>query len=609
MQTIYHSNTAGVTPVALADQEQSSHYGYKYPNNVDLRPGTDGHNRLLAYLMLRLRSSNQATLDKVGAWRVIDRSLKAYVTPETKKKIEKPTKMDDISIIYPYSFAVLDTMLSYLSVYFRKSPIFPMIANGTNDYVQAAIVELLLDKYINKNSLQLALMRMVRNNLAYGAGVGIPTWSFSADPAVSGCGLEVYSPYHLLPDPECTIEDVQTAEFFGFLEKDNYMNLLTAEVAGNGELFNVRYLRRIQHELPSIPQSRGFDVSAGAIQGLTQHIWKTPLYIKIIPREWNLGHSSDPELWFFNIANERVIIEARPANVNGLQFPIVTAADCADGQDLFPVSRLGQMQGMQVYLDWLLTSHLRQARLAINNRMIYDPDAVDGKVLASGKPFIPLKKGAMKRGIGDVVHQLRITDVTANHIKEVGVLVEHMQALSGIDASTMGEVRKNGPERMPSAEAEGTREGMLARINKVMYVHHLQAHRPLAVQWATYMSKYASEQMLLDIPPRYQQMFQGFAQARVRPMEVMGNPGQDYYLGDIVRPAINSPQQMYEALKFMMEAPVLGQFYNVPAILDRYLENLGVLDIADFRLQPEPEVQDDSTVTAEADKGNLVPLE
>ena len=59
-----------------------------------------------------------------------------------------------------------------------------------------------------------------------------------------GNDLSNIDPYLWLPDPSVSSDHIQDGEYLGWIDRDNYMNMLSEESQSDSGIFNVRYLRK-----------------------------------------------------------------------------------------------------------------------------------------------------------------------------------------------------------------------------------------------------------------------------------------------------------------------------------------------------------------------------
>lgn len=584
--------------------------GYAYPEERNWRPGSDLHERMLAAIQIRLYDSHAEMSRWFSSWKLIDNVLTPCVTAESKLALEKPGDGKSIDIVYPHSYAALDTMLSFLAAAFFNDPMLKYNPSGPADILPASLMEVLVNKWITRNRVALDLHTLFRHDLVYGLGIGIPKWlDANNDGRVNGldaygCALSTLNPYRIFPDPTCPIEKVATdGEFFGWIEQDNYYNLLDKERTSQ-ERFNGRYLMATVGTFPTFLDGRDIVQRTYNTQ---RTIWVTPIFMKLIPKEFGLGDSEYPEMWFFEVANERVIIQARRLKTTrSMTFPIIVGADGYDGCSIKPASRLDAIQGLQTVVDWLITSHVREVRMAVNNRMIVDPTRIEVEDLASGKAFIRTKRSALGTDVRTAAMQLNIQDVTRAHLGDVNFMVGAMRDTIGTDTMTMGSLRDGGPERLTSQEADATSRGAANRFNRVLKILHMQVMMPLGEDFAQLTKERISTDFFVDLPPRYQPLFNGksFAHVDGDVREMLGRVGLDVCVSYALNSSANEMSGLTELLKIVSSSPVLSSMYNVPMILERIFERFGVLDIANLRMNTMPDQQ----VQQGVQNGNLVPI-
>lgn len=593
----------------------SSDLGYTYPDGLDWKPSSSRHQNLLDFIRVKLHNSHAQMSKKFGAWRELDNVLKPNLTAESREALERPGDGKKITLVYPHSYAALDTMLSFLSAAFFNDPMLRYSPSGPADVIGAGLMEILVNKWVTRNRIPLDLHTLFRNSLVYGFGVGVPHWLDAGnDGKVSGldrygCALNTLDTYRLFLDPACPIEKLASdSEFFGWLEQHTYYNLLADEKTSRVR-FNVKYLMAVIGSLPSYLDGRGFTTSTDAY---SRTVWTTSLYVKIIPKEFELGDGEYPEIWFFEVGNDQVILQARPISTpRSMTFPIIVGADGFDGCSSLPTARLEAIQGLQTVVDWLITSHIRQARLAINNRLIVDPQAIEMDDLASGKAFIRTRRSALGADLRKSIMQLQISDVTRQHLGDVNLMVNAMRDTIGTDTMAMGSLRDGGPERLTSNEAEATTRGGANRFNRILKVLHMQVMMTLGEDFALLTRENISNDFFVDVPVRYQHLFAGkeFAQIDARAREMLGVVGVDVSVSYSLQSSSNELSGLMELLKVVMQSPVLASMYNVPEILERIFERNGVMDIANLRLAPQVQktVLPDKEVQKGVQSGRYIP--
>jgi len=242
--------------------------GYEYPEGLDLRPGTELHSFIKKEIMERSRESRNEMQKRFDSWNEIDKTLTAYIelsAEEKKSKDADKTKQKPTSIVFPYSYSVLETVLTYLMIAFIQDPILRYEGVSPEDTIGAILLENIIELQLNKSKAALALHTMFRDGTAYGIGPVAPVWGerwgdrtvkvptgsmfgpeFNKETReellFEGNSLMNIDPYLFLPDPNVPIDRLQDGEFVGWVDIDNYTGLLDEEYS-DPEMFNVKYLK------------------------------------------------------------------------------------------------------------------------------------------------------------------------------------------------------------------------------------------------------------------------------------------------------------------------------------------------------------------------------
>ncbi|MCK9577001.1 MAG: hypothetical protein M0R51_13950, partial [Clostridia bacterium] len=411
--------------------------GYKYPNDLNLLPGSKLHERLKNEILYRARESANVMSQRFDSWNDIDKILTSYISIDEKEKAVKDQDVrKPVSIVFPYTYAILETLLSYLVAAFFQDPIFRYEGTGPDDIVGAILLEKLVQVQCNKTKVALSLHTMFRDSMSYGMGITVPSWrvtkGFNQKRGLFGnvSGVEEVTlfegnelnnidPYLFLPDVNVAVHEVQKGEYCGWVNSTNYMELLSDEGNDESDLFNVKYLKGLKGRRTTIysgdnsARNKKTGFSGSENQDVTFPIDVIYMYIKIIPSEWELSKSDRPELWQFALASDEVIIKARPAGFNHNMIPVTIASPDFDGYSTSPLSRLEMLAGLQGTLDWLFNSHIANVRKAINDMIVVDPFLINIKDLQSPEPgkIIRARRPAWGRGIKDAVQQLAVNDV------------------------------------------------------------------------------------------------------------------------------------------------------------------------------------------------------
>ena len=621
-------------------------YDYKYPNGLDLKPGSEFHNKLKSKILTRATESRNEMSKRFSSWREVDRVLTTYIPLKDKEEtLKKKDTAKPVSIVFPYTYSMLESLLTYLTMSYFQDPIFRYEGHGPEDTVGAMLLELVIRLQCIKMQVPLDLHTILRNSLAYGIGPGAPNWkvvhgkrpivltvSYEGGPTsqtinwvddviFEGNRIDPIDPYMWLPDPSVASHDIQSGEFVGWLNRDNLMNMLSEEGDSDGEMFNVRYLKHIRNKKStfSIDQSDRFTKYGGqdprnsTTSSSTSHVDNINMYVNLIPKEWKLGTSEYPEKWLFTLSSEEVITSAsRVDHAHGL-YPVAVASPEFDGFSPTPIGRLEILYGLQHTLDWLFNSHIANVRKAINDVLIVDPYLININDLKDPEPgkLVRLRRPAWGRGVDKVVQQLAVNDITRQNIGDSVYITQWMDRISGTDQSMGGSLRQGGPERLTKSEFQGTRGSGIARLQRMAMIIGMQFMQPIANMFAYHTQQYMKKDTYVKIIGKYQEKYsaQFGEKEKVTPYDLAIS--YDIIAHDGSIPGGNFSDAWLELYRIIATDPALRQQYDTFRIFEYIATELGAKNIENFRKADQqavqPTVMQDDQVINEVEKGNLVP--
>ena len=112
-------------PAQNMDIYTRDNYDYEYPNGLDLKPGSDFHNSLRNKIWQRARESRNEISKRFPSWNAIDKVLTTYIpTSDKEKLLKKEDSRKPISIVFPYTYSMLEALLTYMSMSFFQDPLF-----------------------------------------------------------------------------------------------------------------------------------------------------------------------------------------------------------------------------------------------------------------------------------------------------------------------------------------------------------------------------------------------------------------------------------------------------------------------------------------------------
>ncbi len=625
-------------------------YEYNYPEGLDLRPDSDLHKFLRNKIWERARVSRNEIQKRFSSWREIDRTLTTYIPlkdKEEKLKSKNPDK--PINIVFPYTYSMLEALLTYLSMAFFQDPMFQYEGVEDDDTVGAMLMELIIRLHCIKNKVPLAIHTSLRDSLSYGVGIVIPEWrrqygkkaikasvileselgtetqnhtQFIESLLFEGNALSNIDPYMWLPDPSVSSDNIQKGEFIGWVDRNSYLNLLSKEAQPDSTYFNVKYLKLKKDKRSTLAldqsdrQTRhggSTDVSR-VLSDTISPVDTINMYINLIPKEWKLSPSEYPEKWYFELASDDIIISCEKASHNHGMYPISVASPEYDGYSITPIGRMEVLYGLQHTLDFLFNSHIENVRKAINDMLIVDPYLVNIEDLKDPKPgkLIRLRRPAWGRGVDKVVQQLQVNDITRLNISDSAYITQWMDRISGADQSMQGALRMTGPERLTGAEFKGTRGSAISRLQRIAMIIGMQSMQDVGTMFAVHTQQYMSQDTYVKIvgqnSDRLLSIF-GKDRVHVSPMDMAIN--YDLIVRDGSIPGGSFSSSWIELFKVIGTTPELLQQFDVTRIFMYIAQQLGAKNVEDFRRkvnQIQGQTMPDQQVLDQVNAGNLVPI-
>lgn len=598
-------------------------FEYEYPDGLDLHPNSDLHKKLKNMILERAQESASHMSQRFDSWREVDQFLTAYKKlDEEEKEVVGEDSRKPVSIVFPYSYAILETLLSYMMAAFFQDPIFRYEGTGPDDVVGAILLEKVNNVHCTKHKVMLNLHTMFRDGFAYGIGVVAPVWKSNFKNTFSGNALINIDPYLYLPDPNVAADKIQDGEFVGWISYTNYMDLLSDE-ASNDDLFNVKYLSLISNKRTGVHSGESSDrtLRTGTTKSdnsILNPVDEIPLYIKLIPKDWGLGDKETPEVWFFRLAADEVIISARPAGFDHGKFPVAVCAPDYDGYSSTPLSRLEILSGLQGILDWLFNSHIANVRKAINDMIIYDPYLVNSKDLEDPKPgkLIRMRRPAWGKGVKDAVQQLQVNDITRANVSDSSWIVQWMQKIGATDDAAMGSLRSGGPDRLTASEFKGTASGAVSRLERIAKVIGLQAMQDIGEFFADHTIQMMDEDAYIKVAGDWidvlmQEYSSEISRGRMKVSPDELDVNYDVMVRDGSIPGSNFSEVWVRMFETLANTPELTKEFDIVKIFKHIARNSGAKNVNEFVRQGggiNPQVVPDADIPGQVANGSLVPV-
>lgn len=607
-----------------------------------LRPGSEHHALVLQYLKERIDASERAMSNFYDRWAVNEKRTQAYI--ELPKYEEMLKEMNEkgkapkvVSITVPYTFATINTIVTYLiQTFCGRKPIFQVGSNKKEEVEGARNMELMLQWNADSTRLVKHLYQYFTDGELYGVqilrtkwtvkrrkrtvwtfgptkflGVSIPGTEKqrkSREEKTVFEGSEVVSqdPFMFFPDPRVPMADVNTrGEFVAWRSFEGKHTLKIAE--GDGQ---IKWVEAIPSIAPSSNVGNGLS-ARGIRAGGTPNPGQRPNSdadlkdfvqldqgtFQIIPRDLKLGESTRPEIWIFSIGNYGQILQAEPLDADHGKHPVVVGEPYTMGYGFGNCGISDFLGPMQETISWFINSHIHNVRSALNNMFLVDPSMVEMGDLKNPEPgkLIRLKRAAFGRDVRTAVQQFQVQDITRAHVQDLAVIMRMGDSLSAVTDNIRG--LQDSGSRRSATEARTSMEAAASRLASHAKLISAQSIVDLTEQMSINFQQNLSDEFFLEVVGS-----DGIsAPIHIRPQSVAG----DFYYpvndGTLPLDRVAMLDVWKEIFLGISQDQQLRQSFNLPNMFEWVAELGGAKNISRFRMDVQP---DNGAIQA----GNGVPL-
>ena len=613
-------------------------FDYDYPVGLDLHPLSETHSKILQMVLDRAHEARQALSGRFDQWQTMDELMTSFIPKTEEERLEKQT--DDrrpVAVVVPLSYAIEDSIITHLMQLFLRDVYFMYDGVGPEDEYGALLLQHHVQQQCLKAKIELSLATHWQDALRYGIGILTPGWETQVGPVVKrnvegyenamgefvqtgqstrvekdiiweGSTFNNISPYNYFPDPNTPAYKIQKSEFVGWISRENRMDLVSREHNGDEELFNCKFLpafkggSALYHNWDGRKSKyQDLDKSQDNVSPVDV-IW---MYVNLIPSEHDLGDSDIPEKWLFGVANDSLIIQAKPLALNHNLYPVAACTSELDGYSVVPVGRLDLVYGLQEIVNFIYNSRVTALRKSINGMFIYNPDLIyeSDLVRPSISKMIRMRRFNMDKDPADAIHQLNFEDPTQQNMTDIGFLTQTMERVSGAPQNLQGLLDDKAPERRTAAEFMETRSSAMARLSKLARLIAVTSMRDLGYMTAAHTIQLASQESWVkvsgEIPRSLQAEFQTGDRILVHPSDMQVNYDIvpfDASLGDM-----NNVQQFMHLFEIVAQHPVLTQVFDISKMFISLARRLGENNVLDYLLAPGVQTQ----VLSDEQVGNM----
>lgn len=651
------------------------------------------HNEIRSELQRMVLASRRHIEQRSVDWDDVDRGMRLYVDADEGARLANKLKDNpnnrrempfDRPFRIPLMYATVMTRVAHIhSVLNGRDPFIHLQPRESGDFRGARLHELVAAYDMEMSRIMLQTWMGVLSAEKYGFGIWYDTWEqdygqipstaeelgiapelaeMLGIPTEDTYGLtkewnnvRAIDPRQFLPDPAFPIVDVQRMGYVGHTDLLSWLYLNERRIEDDhGPYFNVDLAR--QHSSGAMDRLRYDDRSVDG--GYTQDAYERKYPViplvriqwKIIPRDWKLSESTDPEIWWFeatanrDITQLQTIVRAHKGPCAHNQYTYSVGETEYDEHAPFQPGMAQNIMGMQYAGDWFTNSHATNMRKIVNDQVIYNDDLISRVDINTPGPAKHIRltqkgKNLHERGIMPIQQmygQFAITDVTQAHMGFVQQLLPMTQRMASTPDTLQGMPL---PSKRTLGEVEAVQQNASLRLGIAAQLFDEQVIKPMAERLVSNRQQFTSIDQYFRINPRATQEF-GIEPLLIRPEDLAG--GYDYIVRTPTMPADPARQAaLYgSVLQILANAPQLmnpnaqGRALNPQAIFEEFLRASGITHFDQFYTQvapppqgaplpgQSPQVQggappqnqapggmiDDQELARQVEMGNMVPL-
>lgn len=464
--------------------------------NYKLKYNSDKHNKIREALRNR-RDHADFAIQRKSTDRSDDEERFMAYQKVSEADSRREVKKDDgepqyTTLNIPFSYAVLLSWHTYItSTFLARNPVLQFSGRHGETEQQIQAVEAIMDYQTQVGGHLVPYYIWILDAGKYGSGIvgtywdeeitqvstieeeqvtylGIPlsgkTRKVKRTQRVKGyTGNRMYNvrPQDFFFDSRVSMSRFQDGEFCGRYADLGWNNIVKR--AEYGQYYNIEDLKAHKKNQGSRKSGQSTRDTGSEQLELPDAImqenvtkWdelKTPefsalieMYVELIPRDWGLGDSTYPEKWVFTLADDEVIIESQPYDCLHGKFPYAVLEYEMEGYGLQKRSMLEMLDPLNDTITWLVNTHFYNVRSVLNGQFIADPSRITIKDFKSegGGRIVRLKPTAYGQDIRTMFQQITTVDVTQNHLKDVQMVGDLIQRVSGVTDNIMGMVNAGG---------------------------------------------------------------------------------------------------------------------------------------------------------------------
>jgi len=612
------------------------------PAKIDLTYGGKLHDQIKQAIIERRCLSEKKMDIFAQQWSDAEDSVRAYIHEKDVDRVRKDKKKYDgepdyVTLEVPYAYATIMTAHTYYSsVMLGRTPTWQFSARHGEAQDSVLALEAVMDYQLKVGGMLPVMYNWLYDLSRYSLGIvgnywdqeqttitkkvmvqpnimGIPfgrereEWQSETVIGYEGNRLYNVRPYDFYPDPRVPIWRFQDGEFCGRNCVEGVHTLIAGQQADPSRYQNLNVLREklqdggkgLEDGSPNVERplapNEGRQIGAGYA---TIH----EMYIKIVPMLWGLTPSKRQEIWVFELANDEVVLSARPLGLAHGKFPFSVMEGNFGSEEFAKAGMLEMIRPMTDILTWLVNSHFYNVRRVLNNQIIVDPSKVVMKDLTKpGQRIIRLKPNAYGSDVRSYVYQFQMQDVTQNHLRDIQVVESLIQRVSSVVDNVMGVPQRGG--RKTATEVRDSTGWSVSRLRTPVEYNSSLAMDPLAQMMVSNTQSQMTVKRKYAVAGNLMATAQSFLD--VRNETIAGF--YDFVPIDGTMPIDRLAQANFwkELLMSMAKSPQIAAGWDMNGMIAHVMKMQGERNIDRFRIN----IQSPNAIAQGVKAGNLVPAD
>ena len=613
---------------------------------ISERLSVDGalHGKLIHELQIMIRASESHIEQRYDDWDRVDEQMRLYLDMNRPKY--RGDKSEDVnkknmpykdSIGMPIIYSTVMTRVAVINAQLTsRTPRLHYSGRGSEDMAGARIQEAMAQYDLEQSDIDLQIWQAVMDTERYGIAIWYDTWEekhgYVPKAGISPLetlllgeqgddrefkkvkewnNVRTIDPRDYRPDPNVPICEPQSGNYIGHKDYQNVLWYKEREISKrNGPFFNIGRARSVVAGQGNDRTTDGRWMDGDYLNQTDQKYPNLPvvhLQWKIIPKDWGLSENENPEIWWFSVvdqANASIIIRAHRSVYAHGEFTYSVAQPDRDAHAPFVPGIGQQLIGIQDTANWLVNSHIVQAKKIINDQIIFNDNLIDPVDMATPGPAKQVrltKRGKRLNEMGqmaikDMYGQFGLVDVTKQHLETVQFLFPQAQRMAATPDTIQGMPL---PTKRTLGEVEQVNQSATLRLGQAGSLIDKQLMGPMATRLVSNRQQFTSMKVVVrlvgSLAMQLEEQTGGKSQISIGPDDLAG----DYdYIPHTPTMAPDPARQtavwgqilstLAQAPQLLNPDPVTGEAIDPIAVFDEFVRSAGVDYIDQFKKKIAP---------------------